>query len=148
MAKSKSIDEAVMALLVKVGQKKEEIKQAKKKPQWRTNCSIGADPESSHDRKNIQVMRTPREAVDWYAFLLQKEDFLQKAAVELGLDAELTWMAYPIEDWKADLRTRAAQLTIEQKQAEVKVLDARVNKLVSPDQRREMELAALQKILE
>jgi hypothetical protein len=154
MATALTTDEAVMDLLVKVEQKKEEIKKAKKKPQWKTNCSIGADadPKSSHDRKNIQVMRTTQEVMEWYAFLLQKREFLRQAADELGItateaDAGLSWMAYSIQDWLADLKSRVAQLTIEQKQAEVKALDARVNKLVSPDQRRSMELEALQQIL-
>lgn len=56
-------------------------------------------------------------------------------------------MAYPIADWKDDLRTRADQLGIEQKKKDFETLDKRVNSLVSPEQRREMELIALQKEL-
>ena len=149
MAKTKSVDDAVMELLRKVETKKKEVNEAKKKPQWKTNCSIAADPDPDpHDHKNIQVMRTPREVIEWFAFLLSKEQLLQQAADELGLEPDLTWMAYPIADWKDDLKTRAGQLSIDQKEAEIVALDKRVNKLVSPEQRREMELKALQELLD
>lgn len=147
MAKTKSADEIVMELLIKVGKKKEEIKAAKKKPQWKTNCSLGMDPKSSQDRTNIQVVREPRTLINLYGFLTQMEEHHGNAADELGLPADLTYMAYPIEDWKDDLKSRAAQLSVETKQKEMAELDKRVNKLVSPEQRRTMELEALQQIL-
>ncbi len=148
MAKKSSTDEMVMKLLVTVEKKKEEIKKAKKKPTWKTNCSIAADEDAEpHQRKNIQVLRTEQEVLNWYVFLMQKEEFGQRAASILGFEMELTWMGYPVEDWKEDLQSRAGQLTLDQKQAEMVALDKRVNKLVSQDQRREMELEALQQIL-
>ncbi|KKK46848.1 hypothetical protein LCGC14_3161130, partial [marine sediment metagenome] len=85
--------------------------------------------------------------IDWYIFLSQKEDGITAAAEELGLPADCEWLGYPIVDWKEDLKTHAAQLSIKAKQKEIEALDNRVNKLVSPDQRREMELKALQEIL-
>lgn len=147
MAK-KTTDDAVMALLVKVQQKKDEIKAAKKKPQWKTNLSIGKDAKISQGRVNIMTRTDPNEIIDWYVFLSLKEDYIEKAADELGLPADLTWLGYSITDWKTDLKSRAAQLSIDEKQREMEALDRRVNKLVSPDQRREMELEALSKILD
>lgn len=154
MAKAPTTDEAVMALLVTVQEKKAEIKKLKKKPQWKTNCSIvwNVDPtrttDKSHDRVNIQVVRDPSMLMELYAFLLQREDYLEGAAMALKLPQDLTYMAYPTADWKADLQTRAAQLSVEQKEKDLAALDERVNKLVSRDQRRAMELKALQKILD
>ena len=149
MAK-KTTDEAVLDLLRKVQQKKDEIAKASKKPQWKTNCTIGYDPETTAGRVNIMTVRDPQKVADLYAFLLQKEDYFKRAALELGIETqgkELMYMAYPVADWKEDLKTRAAQLGIDQKKRELDALDDRVNKLVSPDQRREMELEALQKVL-
>lgn len=147
MAKTESIDQAVMKLLKKVQQKKEEIEAAKKKPRWKTNCSIAFNPDSEvHDRINLQV-QSARKLIDLYAFLDQMEGHLERAARELGLEVDLTYMAYSISDWKDDLKTRAAQVSVKQKEQEMAALDARVSKLVSPDQRREMELRALQELL-
>ena len=144
---AKTTDDAVMELLVLVGKKKEEIKKAKKRPAWKTNLSLGRDASSSQGRVNIMTRTDPNELVDWYVFLDQKEAGIEIAAKELGLPVDLTWLGYSIADWKEDLKTRAAQLSIDIKKKEIELLDARVNKLVSPDQRREMELKALQQIL-
>lgn len=144
---AKSTDDLVMGLLKKVQQKKEEIKAARKKPDWKTNLSIGRDPATTHGRVNIMTRSDPNEIIDWYVFLLEREKNVAQAAEELGLTADLTWLGSPIADWKADLKTRAGQLSIDAKKKEMEVLDKRVNKLVSPDQRREMELKALQELL-
>lgn len=147
MAKT-TTDDAVMELLVLVGRKKEEIKRAKKRPAWKTNLSIGKEePGSAAGRVNIMTRTDPNEIVDWYVFLDQKEAGIEIAAKELGLPVDLTWLGYPIADWKEDLRSRATQLSVDIKKKEIEALDKRVNKLVSPDQRREMELKALQQIL-
>lgn len=146
MAK-KTTDDLVLEMLKKVQQKKEEVKAAKKKPQWKTNLSIGRDSSTSQGRVNIMTRTDPNEIIDWFVFLTQKEEGIEKAAEELGLPADLTWLGYTIADWKCDLKARAAQLSVDAKQKEIEALDKRVNKLVSPDQRREMELAALQALL-
>ncbi len=145
--KEKTADELVLEMLKTVERKKKEILSLKKRPTWKTNCSLGHDPESSHDRSNIQTVKDPRRLVQLYAMLMQIEERYAMAAQELGLPEDLTYMAYPIVDWKDDLKTRATQLSVEVKQKEMDDLDRRVNKLVSPDQRREMELTAIQEIL-
>lgn len=141
-----SVDDAVLELLLKVERKKKEIEKAKVRPSWKTNCSFGRDPASTQDRINIQVVQ-PRKLIEIYAFLTSQEQSLEVAAQELGIEFDGTWLNYPINDWKADLKTRALHLSIEKKQKEIDELDARVNRLVSPDQRRVMELKALQQML-
>jgi len=143
----KTTDDLVLELLKKVENKKNEIKAAKKAPKWKTNLSIGRDPKTTHGRVNIMTRTDSNEIIDWYIFLIKREEHISKAAEELGFPADLTWLGFPISDWKADLKTRASQLSIDAKQKEVEALDKRVNKLVSPDQRREMELKALQELL-
>lgn len=142
-----SVDQAVLALLVKVEQKKKEIEKAKTRPVWKTSCTFGRDPSTTADRTNIQTVRDVRKLVEIYAFLKNQEVELSKAAKELGVDFDGTWQAYPISDWKDDLKTRVEQLSIEKKQKELEELDVKVNRLVSPDQRRVMELRALQAAL-
>ena len=143
-----SVDQAVLDLLVKVDQKKKEIAKAKTRPSWKTSCTFGRDPASAADRTNIQTVRESRKLVEIYAFLTSQESELHKAAKELNVEFDGTWQNYSINDWKDDLKTRAGQLSIESKQKELDALDERVNRLVSPDQRRAMELKALQQMLE
>jgi len=149
MAKTMTTDDAVMQLLAKVKQKKEEIEAAKKSPTWKTNCSIAYDPEAPVDKRiNIRVETKIWKLVDLYAFLLVREGYSITAAKSLGVDLDPTYMGSPIGDWLEDLRSCVAKLTLKKKEEELKALDARVNKLVSADQRREMELRDLQAILD
>lgn len=144
---SESTDKAVLDLLQKVKQKKEEIAKASKKPVWKTNCTIGYDPENAN-RINIMTVRDVQKLADIYAFLLQREQYIEKAYKELSINDDLlVYMGYSIDDWKNDLRARVNQLSVEQKKKELDELDRRINSLVSPEQRREMELAELQKVL-
>jgi len=144
---SKSVDKQVMDLLVTLQQKKTEIAAMKSRPQWKTNCSLGKDPESTQGRCNIQVISDSAKLISLYAFLTQQENFMAAAAEELGLEFDGKWQGYQISEWKDDLKTAASRLSIKKKEEELKSLDARVNNLVSPEQRREMELEALQQIL-
>jgi len=142
-----SVDQAVLDLLVKVEQKKKEIAKAKTRPVWRTSCTFGKDPNSTQDRTNIQTVRDTRKLVEIFAFLNIQQQELRRAADDLNVDFDGNWLSYSISDWKEDIRTRVAQLSIEQKQKEIDILDERVNRLVTPEQRRIMELKALQQIL-
>ncbi len=45
------------------------------------------------------------------------------------------------------MKTRAEQISLEGKKREIEALDKRINGLVSMEQRRELELAAIQKEL-
>jgi len=142
-----SVDQAVLTLLVKVEQKKKEIEKAKTRPVWKTNCTFGRDPSTTQDRTNIQTVRDVRKLVEIYAFLSNQESELAKAAKALGVDFDGTWQTFSISDWKDDLKTRVEMLSIEKKQKELEELDIKVNRLVSPEQRRVMELRALQEAL-
>ena len=147
-------DEAVMELLIKVQRQKVEIKTGKKTPHWRTNCTIGFDPSKklsaasgeAHDMINIRVARESK-LIEIWAFLLQRENYQSKAANDLSLPDDKMYMGYLFSGWKEDLKFRAEQLSVERKQKEVAELDARVNKLVTPEQRRVMEIEAIQKML-
>ena len=142
-----SVDDQVMKLLVTVDKKKKEIAALKARPTWKTSCTFGRDPNSSQDRINIQTVRETRKLVEVYAFLATQQTELKKAADELGVDFDGAWLNYPISDWQDDIRTRIGMLSIEKKQKELDVLDERVNRLVSPEQRRAMELKAIQQEL-
>lgn len=142
-----SVDQAVMDLLIRVERKKKDIEKSKTRPSWKTSCSFGKDPNSTQDRVNIQTIREIRKLVEIYAFLKMQQDSLFSAAQELGVEYEQSWQNYSFNDWKEDIRTRIGQLSLEKKQKELEELDARVNRLVSPEQRRAMELKALQEML-
>lgn len=142
-----SVDELVLQLFNTVKQKQQDIA-ASERPQWVTSCTIGTNPESVTDRINLQTVSDEAKLVDLYGFLLQKYGNALAARTELGLSTTgwgWKWMGYGLEQWRADIKTRLAQIALTAKRAELKTLEARLDRLITTEQRRELELAAIQK---
>ena len=138
------MDSAVLDLLKKVQVKKEEIKKAKTRPSWKTNCVFPLPGGVVH----IQTVSTTTKLIELQAYLNQQESAMKQAAEELEVEFDGTLCSgFSFDDWREDIKSRANQLLLNKKESELKELDERVNKLVSPDQRREMELKALMEIL-
>ena len=143
--KETNTDQLVMDLLAKVEDKKRQIGNAER-PQWVTNCSFGYSLESN-SRVNLQIVTDIEVLVDRYAFLSAKWEAFNCARVALGLPdtVRLTYMGYRYDQWTDDIKTRIASLQIKSRREELAKLEARVNALVSPEQRRAIELAKLVK---
>lgn len=143
-----SLDDQVLALFNTVRERQQAI-QASEKPQWKTTCTIGTSETTVTDRINIQTVSDLGRLIDIHAFLLAKEDYWSKSQKALGLKMPLPfrWLGYSVSAWTVDIQTRIAQIELTVKRAELRTLEARLDKLISQDQRRELELAAIQKEL-
>lgn len=142
----KNIDQTVMELLKKVEEKKQQIGNAER-PSWITNCSFGYNPDSN-TRTNIQIIRELETLIDIHAFLTSKFDAFNRSQTLLkisGKEAEFKFMGFTYGQWTADIETRINQLRIKSKKDELSKLEERVNALVSPEQRRAIELEKLVK---
>ena len=139
-------DQMVFELLKKVEEKKKQIGNAER-PSWITNCSFGYDP-ATNARINSQVVRELETLVDIHAFLRSKYSEYIISLKVLGLtekDAPYKYLGFTYEQWAADITTRINGLRIKAKKDELSALEARVNALVSPEQRRAIELEKLVK---
>lgn len=142
-----STDELVLQLFNTVKQKQKEIA-ASERPQWETTCTIGTSETDVKDRVNIQTATDTGRLLDIATFLLIKQDYFTKAEEAIGVKgSKLKWMGYTVDQWLKDLRTRVAQIAVTDKRAELKTLEARLDALITTEQRRELELAAIQKEL-
>jgi hypothetical protein len=142
-----SIDDKVQQLFAIVKQKKSEIEKAEK-PNWVTNCSFRFTEDSTAAGSlNLQVQSDPKVIVGILAFLTEKSAHFTAASAELGLDLEFKWLGYTVEDWKTDLVTRLNKVQIKKKKDELELLESRLDKLVSPEVRAQMELEAIEKLL-
>jgi hypothetical protein len=142
----KNIDQVVLELLKKVEEKKQQIGNAER-PSWITNCSFGFDP-NNNARINIQVVRELEQLVDIHAFLSTKYESYQASLKDLKLtekDAPFKHLGFTFDQWVADIETRINGLRIMAKKDELAKLEERVNALVSPEQRRAIELEKLVK---
>ena len=138
-------DKMVLELLRKVEEKKRQIGNAER-PSWETNCSFRYDP-NSNAHINIQVVRELETLVEIHAFLNRKEVDFEFSANTLKLDKEVSfkWLGFTFGQWIRDIETRIGGLLIKAKKDELAKLEERVNSLVSPEQRRAIELEKLVK---
>lgn len=137
-------DKIVLELLRKVEEKKQQIGNAER-PAWQTNCSFGYDP-SSNARTNIQVVRDVSQLIEMHAFLSERYSTYIESANDLGVsekEAPFKWLNFSYDEWVNDIKTRLNGLRIKSKRDELAKLEERVNALVSPEQRRAMELQKL-----
>jgi hypothetical protein len=138
-------DQKVLALFAKLSEKKKEIAKAEK-PKWETNCSIGYSDKLG-EKMNIQVISDLKDIVELHAFLTLREEAWQSSCITLHIDLPFKWQGYTVQEWTNDFVTRIAQIQISQKKKELEKLEKILNGLVSLEQRREMELAELEKAL-
>lgn len=148
MAEQK-VDTVVQALIDVVAERKQEISKAEK-PNWKTNCTFAFSEDAQPgQRYNIQTITDVSRLVGMLAFLMGQEENFKKAAKALNVSTKnFTWLGYSVEDWKEDLDTRITKINISKKKKELEEIEARLDKLISPELRAQLELEAIKALLE
>jgi len=141
---TKNIDERVLELFNTVRNRQREIKETEK-AHWVTNCTIGKNPDNLSQRINIQTVSDADVLVDLYAFLLQSKGHWDAAANALNVTSTFKWMGFTNEQWLADFKTRMGQIALNKKKKELVTLETRLNGLITPEQRRALELEEIEK---
>jgi hypothetical protein len=141
-----SIDAKITELFGVLSKQKAELEAAKKEVdrKWVTNGSIQFD---GSNPINIQTASedTIRRVV---AALLQQSEYSAKAATLLGLPIVSKVSGFQQNDWIQDCQKRIAALGIAAKKLKIAELEDRLNAIVSPEQRRQLELEAITRALE
>lgn len=144
MAEKNPRDIQIQKLFNVVQSKKDEILKAER-PNWLTNCTFGYDDTSK--RTNIQVTSDVGVLANILAFLYGKSDNFEKASKELGITAEFSWMGYTLDEWTEDLKTRVTKIQITKKKKELAIIEVKLDKLISPEMKAQMELDEITKEL-
>jgi len=139
-------DEQTLNLFKIVQAKKDEIKQAEKKPDWKTNCSFRYNKDSSAST-NLQVCADIEELVHALAFLCDRKKGFDDAQKILGTEITFRWMGFTFEAWASDIKTRVAKVLITDKKKTLEVLESRLDKVLSPELKAQLELEAISKEL-
>lgn len=138
-------DEIIEGLFKKVQEKKAEIAKAEK-PQWQTNCAFVYD--NSSTVMNIQVISNIDVLVDMLSYILIKSESHKQVVKRLDLqEREYKYMGFTVDEWESDIKTRINKIQITSKKKELDELEKKLNSLVSPEKRTEMELAEIAKKL-
>lgn len=135
-------DEKVLQLIKDVAKQKKEISIAEK-PNWITNCSfkfVEGGP-----ALNLHVESDIRTLIGVAAYLQEKSQGYARAAETLGLTdfPHFSWGGSSVEDWVRDIKSRIGKIQVAAKKKKLEELESRLNAIVSPDLRAELELEAI-----
>ena len=144
---TKTTDEKVRELFDSVQEKKLAIEKAER-PCWLTSGNFGFSANSAHDRTEVKTVTDVRKIVEMYSFLIDRKEKSENASKELGVDYKFTWLGFSVDEWKSDFQTRVNQISIQEKRKELAEIEARLNAIISPELKAQMELEAISKLLE
>jgi hypothetical protein len=125
-------DATILELKKQIEEKKKELT-AKFVPI--TNCSI----ELEGKRYNIHTFSDKNTIMD----LMIKINALFMSAKQLGFEDEYTISGYSIKDWLKDLRSKLEVVTIKEKEKSLKVMESKLDGLLSEDKKTEIELKSI-----
>ena len=136
-------DAKTLELIQAVRRQKEDIAKAER-PNWATNCSFSYG-ENGSNTVNLHVESNIRNLICIASFLRDKVKSYKETAAELGVEApDFTWQGFSVSDWLEDVKLRINKVQIASKKKKLETLEERLNKIISPQLRAEMELAAIQ----
>lgn len=138
-------DKQVQELFKIVQAKKSEIAKLEK-PSWNTNGSFGYSKDLN-SRVNIHACADVEELVSIVAFLIGKKQNFEEAQTVLGTKVDFKWMGFSDAEWIEDIKTRINKIQISQKRKELEAVESRLDKLISPELKAQMELEEITKML-
>lgn len=141
-----NIDQKISSLFNVVQLKREAVAKAEEnsKKSWLTNCSLTINGESQP--KNLQTANE-KSVQSILTFLLMNRQFVKQAADLLGLDFDDQYNTYSYDDWITDCQKRISIIKLKAQKDNLNEMETRLNAIVSPEQRRAMELEAISKSL-
>ena len=79
------------------------------------------------------------------AFLKEREKSYKETAELLGVEGtpEFTWSSFTVQQWLDDIKARINKVQIATKKKALEHLETRLNAVISPELRAEMELEAI-----
>lgn len=132
------MDKKVLDLIEIIKSKKKEIKKLENY-KWKTNCVVF--------NNNLKTIDSVKTLIGIYADILAKYNSYNEASALLNVSKapEFTFENFCISDWCDDISMRIQKIEIQTKFKKLEELEARLDKIISPELKAELEL---NKILE
>jgi hypothetical protein len=141
-----SKDKQTLELIELIKKQKKEIADVER-PNWKTNCSfsmgMGCQP------VNIQVEPNIGTLINIAAFLLRSNNSYVEVINELSVvDPPIfKHQGYTLDDWIHDINVRIKKIQIKLKKDKLEKLESRLNNIISPELKAQLELEDIQKEL-
>ncbi|MBD8836252.1 hypothetical protein IFU39_00265 [Paenibacillus sp. CFBP 13594] len=130
-------DSKILELKKQIEEKKKSVSKSKKFTPV-TNCSIELDGV----RINIQTL-TKEQLIS----LLVKLNSYAASAIDLGLLEQYSISGYNIADWIGDLKSKLEFISSKDEEQKLKIMEAKLDKLLSDDKKVELELDEIANML-
>lgn len=121
-------DDRVLQLKKIVDEKKQELKTVKRFTPL-TNCVLSLDGQNY----NLNILQ-----LDDLEFLLVKLNMYLRSANDLDIDLHIS--GYSITDWMTDIKSKMEIFEYKKKESELKVLEVKLDKMLSDEKKTELEL--------
>jgi hypothetical protein len=138
-----TLDDKVKKLFDLVQEKKSQIAKLEK-PSYKTNMSF---PTADGNRVNLQTVNDPVALIKILASLKNDSTAFNGICKEKGWDFEYKHANFPYADWEADITTLINRINIKKMKDDLADKENKLNALLSPEKKRELEFAALEKEL-
>lgn len=139
-----NIDDQIRGLFDKLNVRKAKVAElnAAKAKSWKTNGTFrlfGSTSTTNIQTASLDVVLEVATQVEL------STNALTSAAKRLGVTTEGKIQGYSVDDWYADLTKRIATINLREEEAALAQLEARLNQVLSPEERRRIEVELLMK---
>jgi hypothetical protein len=145
-----NVDQKTLDLIAEVNKRKKEIAKANR-PNYITNCAFNFIEGKFDGAINLHVETSIDKLIKIASYIIAKEKGYKEAAFMFGLEkyiGNFTYNGYKCEDWIHDIKARIDKIMINEKQKSLDKLEERLNAIISPELKRQMELEAIANELE
>lgn len=144
-------NDPALKLLQEVNRRKAEISELEGSPNFKTNRSFSYTDGRTNDAINLATERNVGNLTRIAAFLIEHSSSFEKAIVALDVEKphpKFEWQGKTLDAWLHDLKLMVAKLNIVKKKEQLVKLESRLNAVMSPETRRQLEIEAITKELE
>lgn len=136
-----STDDKTLALIKEVNRQKAEISKIEK-PNYKTNLSFtfveGGAP------LNLNVIVDIGSLLRMAAFVKGAEETYNRVKESLNVEGpDFSWLGYSASDWMSDFKAKIDKAQVSSKKKKLEQLESRLNAIISPEMRAQLELEAI-----
>jgi len=143
-------DDKIMALLDNVKAQKAAIAEAER-PNYKTNMTFSFVDGNLAQAINLRVASDVAQLLKILAHVrMAATAYHEAAAIVLGSDENppiFLWCNFSVADWTHDIKLRIGQIRIKSQRERLQELEQRLDLILTPERRRELELRAIEREL-
>ncbi len=142
---AKETDKKTLDLIKEVNKRKQEISQTEKYHPI-TNCTFSYIEGSANNVVNLHVENDVKKLICIASFLKDKEKSYNEMSESLKVNdiPAFSWNNFVVSAWIKDIKARINKIQISSKKKNLERLNSRLDAIISPELRTELELKSIE----